>query len=235
MSKLKLLGSVLILAGAGATLLSSADFWQTKKFSEWSGKEVNKILSDSPWAHPIEVVVSGGGGGMPGGGGGGRGGRGGGGGMGNASDATGERAVLTLRFLRALPVKQAVLRQKFGDQVLSSPDAQADLARPENAYILAITDVPSDVFGTRVDPAKLGEMYKKSAQINVKGREPIKAVEARVAPVTPYRGTLLLAFPKDKPITLEDNEIEVEVRLGRIEVKHKMKLKDMVFDGKLEI
>jgi hypothetical protein len=235
--KPKLLVPALMLAGAGVTLLCAADFWQTKKYSEWSGKEVNKILTDSPWAHPVEVVLGGGGGGAPGGGGGGggRGGRGGGG-MPSNTEASGERAVLTIRFLRALPVKQAAVRAKFGDKVLDAPEAQQELERPEPSYVLAILDIPVSLFGEQAaNPQRLADRYKQTAVINIKGREPLRATEARLTPMTPTRGALLLAFPKEKPITLEDKEIEVTVRLGRVELNHKVKLKDMVFDGKLEI
>ena len=231
----------LILAGAGATLLCAADFWQTKKYSEWTEKEVNKILSDSPWSHPVEILLSQGSGLLPSSGGGGRGGRGGrsGGSDPSASDpstAMGERAVVTIRFIRALPVKQAVMRQKFGEQVLTSPDAQKDIGREEPVYIVAILDIPVSVFGdTGAEPQKLAERCKQTAQIELKGRDPIRAIEARLSPITPTRGVLLLAFPKDKPITLQDENMEVNVQLGRVELRHKIKLKDMMFDGKLEI
>jgi hypothetical protein len=48
-----------------------------------------------------------------------------------------------------------------------------------------------------------------------------------------------LFFPKAQPgshlITLEDNEVEVALKLGNTEIKRRFRLKDMVFDGKLEI
>lgn len=80
----------LVLALFALPLLA-ADFWETKKYTEWSDKEVKKILTDSPWAATITTGstvantapdMSGlaGGGGSRGGGGGGGGGMGGGGG-----------------------------------------------------------------------------------------------------------------------------------------------------------
>jgi hypothetical protein len=55
--------AVLITLGLGAIALTAADFWQSKKFTEWSDKEVQKILRDSPWARPGEVRLEGMGGG----------------------------------------------------------------------------------------------------------------------------------------------------------------------------
>ena len=82
-----------------ALALFAADFWKTKDSSQWSSEEINKILSDSPWAKAKTVQPQqsmpqrgmgrrggfgypgggypGGGGGYPGGGGGYPGGGGG--------------------------------------------------------------------------------------------------------------------------------------------------------------
>ncbi len=66
-----------LMLALGVTALLAADFWKAKKFTEWSDKEVQKMLDDSPWAHKDALAMQGGGG-MPGGGGGGGGRRGGG-------------------------------------------------------------------------------------------------------------------------------------------------------------
>jgi hypothetical protein len=66
--------------------LWAADFWLSKPFANWDQKEIQKILTDSPWAKKVSVPLTGrggGGGAFPGGGGGG-GGRGGGRGGGPA-------------------------------------------------------------------------------------------------------------------------------------------------------
>ncbi len=63
--KNRILAVSLLFAGGVCTLLA-ADFWQTKKFTEWSDKEVLKILADSPWAEKVSIPrppMGGGGGG----------------------------------------------------------------------------------------------------------------------------------------------------------------------------
>ena len=35
---------------ACALVLFAADFWKTKDASQWTSEEINKVLSDSPWA-----------------------------------------------------------------------------------------------------------------------------------------------------------------------------------------
>src|ERR1700722_11602954 len=89
---------LLRLGAAGvacALVLFAADFWKTKDSAMWSSEEINKLLSDSPWARAKTVQPAqpqqrrvmgrrgggfgypGGGGGYPGGGGGYPGGGGG--------------------------------------------------------------------------------------------------------------------------------------------------------------
>ena len=42
-----------VLVGAG---LLAVDFWEGKPFLVWSDKEVDKVITDSPWAQTITVV-----------------------------------------------------------------------------------------------------------------------------------------------------------------------------------
>jgi hypothetical protein len=42
-------------------------------------------------------------------------------------------------------------------------------------------------------------------------------------------------FSKAEPIKLEENEAEVVAKLGQFDVKKKLKPKDMVVNGKLEL
>src|SRR6185295_11175566 len=104
----------------------AADVWTAKPFTDWSEKDVQKVLSDSPWTAKITIV-----GGPPafagptGGGKGGGGGRGGGrsgpqgdgansdpgvdgGGGGDFNVPSGVN--VTLLWQTALPIKQALVK-----------------------------------------------------------------------------------------------------------------------------
>jgi hypothetical protein len=59
----------------------AGDFWKDKAPTDWSDKEVSRMMTSSPWAKQVSVQMGGAAGGGMRGGGGGRG-RGGGGGMG---------------------------------------------------------------------------------------------------------------------------------------------------------
>jgi hypothetical protein len=79
------------------------------------------------------------------------------------------------------------------------------------------------------------EELKSKAFLNVKGRDPIQAVDV-VSDRDERGANIYLVFPRaDTPITLEDGDVEVFLKLGTVDVKRRFRLKDMVFDGKLEL
>src|SRR5258708_5825175 len=46
----------LALLASSALLLTAADFWNSKSYTEWSVKDLQKIMSDSPWAKKTSVL-----------------------------------------------------------------------------------------------------------------------------------------------------------------------------------
>src|SRR5580658_4235369 len=131
-------------SAACALVLFAADFWKTKDSSQWTSEEINKVLSDSPWAkgktvqpqqsqpqrgmgrrgggfgypgggYPGGGYPGGGGGGYPNGGGNYPGGSNGGGSNGGDASQAGPMN-LTIRWDSALPIQQALMRQGAGGQ-----------------------------------------------------------------------------------------------------------------------
>ncbi len=139
---------------------------------------------------------------------------------------------VTVRWHTAAPIKQAVARARYGNEVGTSPEAAQMLNRQETHYVVGIIGLPMAV--AKRNPAQL----KSNALLKLKGRSPIVAEDVKAAPDA--RGAnLYMFFPRTQPgshvIVLEDNEVEVSLKLGNTEIKRKFKLKDMLFDGKLEI
>jgi hypothetical protein len=46
---------------------------------------------------------------------------------------------------------------------------------------------------------------------------------------------VLFLFPRTNPISIEDTEVEVILKLGTFEARKKFNLKEMVYNGKLEL
>jgi len=61
----------------------------------------------------------------------------------------------------------------------------------------------------------------------------------RAEPYREYLATVYFAFPRTQQgapsISLEDAEVEFALELGSNDIEKKFRLKEMVFDGKLEL
>jgi len=140
--------------------------------------------------------------------------------------------IIHLRWHSALPIKQAVARARFGDEVASSPEAARILERQEAQYVLGVTGLPASA--VRGNPADL----KSKAALKLKGKPPIQAAEVK-ADRGQGRLNLYYFFPKGQDnspvIALEDGDVELVLKVGSFDIKRKFRLKDMVFEGKLEI
>jgi hypothetical protein len=265
---------IIFLTAFAATVLLAADFWTTKEFAEWNDKEVKKILTNSPWAKTQDVTVGarlpagggggrrggGGGGGMPGGGGGGGGRSGGGGGGGGGEGMSMPSMRIYMRWISALPVRQAIVRRQYGNET-SSPEAQKFLSVKDERYVLVVIGLPVNMAGSRggsrgggsrggggetggrPDPAEFQKRttdnLMANAVIKIKGKEPAHPSQVQVSG-TQEQPEIYMAFPTAKDggfdITLEAKDVEFELKLrSGNTVRRKFRLKDMVYNGKLEI
>ena len=229
-----------------ALCMWAADFWTTKPFTDWNENEVAKILSDSPWT--AKITISAGPGAPPaiggGGGGGGRGGRGGGpqgdsttadpgiggdsGGFGGAPSGT----TVTLIWQTALPIRQALVKRQYGAEAGTSPEAKAKLDRVDQFYVLTLGGMPGFTLASAQGDRKAALLG--ATMLTVAGKPPLKAVDVQVSG---GRGTGVMSFvfPKTTAFTVEDKEVEFSSKFDQTAVKKKFKLKDMVFNGKVEM
>jgi hypothetical protein len=143
---------------------------------------------------------------------------------------------LTIRWASALPIKQAFALRRYGKEAGTSPEATKYLSRQEEYYI-------AQVEGLRMPVDK--EALKAACQLHLKNASisPV-LVDSSTGTATPGSfgpppTTYFLVFPKNQPsahqIKIEDDEMEIAVEMQGLKFKRKFKLKDMVFEGKLEI
>jgi hypothetical protein len=248
-----------------AVSLWAADFWISKPYTDWNEKDIQKMLTDSPWAHRVSVEVAGGrGAGAPAGGGGGRGGAGGIGGAGGfGGDASGggiaessgiagggggrggrggpqggagdepvtavPAANIMIYWQSALPVKQALLKAKYGSEVTTSPEAKALMERQEMYYVLVLR-LPLMLARS----ANLKDALAQQSTLTVKGKDPLHPAQVELS-VQPQSADAYLMFPRTTAFTVEDKELEFATKLQRSTVKYKFRLKDMLYNSKLEL
>jgi hypothetical protein len=241
---------IIVVVALGMSVAIAGDFWKSKKFSTWNDEESKKMLEDSPWARqvPIKYILTGGPGGGGMGGGMGRGGMGGGmpaGGMGGGGGEGGggfgplmpprpemQTPKATLRWQSALPIKQAIARIRFKDEVEKSEDAAKSLSRQEGQYILGISGVTGGPNTFKVDVLKAGATIKIGNLVPI---PPSDVIVDRQGMMT----VLFFAFPKTQAgahvIEEKDKSIEFLLKTPNMELKGKFSLDDMVYQGKLEI
>ena len=247
---------IAMAALASATLLWAGGFWDKKGYTDWSEKDVKKMLNSSPWAKQVSITMGGGmGGGMGGRGGGGYGGGGvGGGGGGGAGGGLGgggggtrmpggggygggapggmvrPTTMLVVRWSSSLPVKQAMVKARFGAEAETAKEAQDALARPESHYIITVSGLPARMARMAENP----ERIQQSAFL-VRNKKPdLGSEHVQVSPLQ-ESVDLHLMFPRTEAITLQDKDVELKLALGPMDVRKKFKLKDMVFNGNLEL
>jgi hypothetical protein len=261
MKKLTLLSFTCLLACVAS--LSAADFWVSKPYTDWTSKELQKMMNDSPWSHRVDVELSvrmpnisaqsEGGGGRKGKGGGGgeiatadggqgagadlNGPRGGGAGAGAPDGPVTQTMPIMLVWQSALPVKQALAKAKFGSEAATSADAKAYLDREEQYIILNVGGLPGYAAQSAEGEAKAALL--KLTAINVKGKDSLHAVEVQFSKRERVVDAVFF-FPRPMPgssaaYTPDDKELEFATKFEKLAVKYRFKLKDMVYHGKLEL
>lgn len=234
-----------------ALCLWAADAWQTKPYTDWSDKDIQKLETNSPWSKQVAVALEGGGGGGSKGGrrggntseidGGGSGGSSmgganpgrntgvqdvGGGGVGGGAAMT-----VTLSWRTALPIREAVAKEKFGAEAATSADAKKLVEEEQKFYAIMLTGLPGRMLH---GGDKLKESLLKTTTLNVKGKDPIAASDVQVGG-NEQRALVMFMFPKTTPLSVDDKDVEFSTKIGPITVKQKFHLKEMLFNGKLDL
>jgi hypothetical protein len=237
----------------------------TSEPSDWTGPEVYQILNNSPWSKTLKVDVPGpaadsfgnqntantnsnAGALPPGAGGVGRRGMGGGGrtqhtyssgsGSSGGSNARTGPTEVTIQWQSALVVRMAAAK-KAGDKV-----DQASF-KPLDEYVIAIIGLPITAVGGPAASADSNNTLTQDEQQRVEDRVKSSAALLRSGhqPLTPNKieldqgkdGRMLLHFPKSDPLERNDKSVEFRLQMTRGELRKKFPLKEMEYQGKLQL
>jgi len=219
-------GSWLLFAG-------QKNYWENKSYTEWSEKEVDRLLKDSPWTKSVLLNTgpesssasggkrSSGGGGDP-----------------EMSSAGGSlpgaipRLVITWY---ARPIREAMARRLMLTDPEASKDRIEKLLQP-NAQSLVLL-VTGWTLGRPPDREAAIARFKKETVLLKKNKEKILLAES----VLPQKrdDPLYLRFPREvdgKPVlTLGDEEVTLVIRVGEDTYRFKFKLAEMLISEKLEL
>lgn len=244
-----------LFAALAPAVLWAADVWDAKPFQDWTDKDLQKVVNNSPWARQARAVlgnatpVATGRSGQPAIGdassndpGVTRGSEAGGAGrMGSAPSDFDQGpqpmqqagVPVIVRWQSALPLRQAQMRGKYGKEAAASPEAQKFLTQEPSIYVVGIAGLAGSIVSAGGgDQAK--QSIAEKTTLTVKGKEPLHPIAVDFVP-NGSTVDVLIGFPRAMPITLEDQEVELASEIGRATVRYKFKLKDMVVRGKLEL
>ena len=106
------------------------------------------------------------------------------------------------------------------------------LDREEKFYVLTLSGVPGNLLAATQGDKKAGLL--DITTLTVAGKPPLKPVDVQTSGGR-GSGTVSFLFPKTTVFTADDKEMEFSSKFDKTVVKHKFKLKDMVFNGKVEM
>jgi hypothetical protein len=236
--------SFAILAIA-ALAWASSDPWKDKPFQQWDDKDVQKVLSNSPWSRMIQADAgfdesgsapsglpqgsSAGSGAAGGGGGGGRGGMGGGGGSssrtGGAGGDTGggvPQLTFAIRWYSSRTVREAMLRSAVLAGSLKEDEAEKQLAQPTEDYLVLVSGPQMSAFQS----AEEAGVKARTALVTKKGKlkiEPSKVEFQRSTDGKTIRA-ILISFPKrtatgEATIGAEEKGADFSCTPGKVAIK----------------
>lgn len=216
-----------IAAGAGR----EEKFWEEKPYTQWTEEEVQQLFFNSPWTKrviytpPTTAVVQR---------------------YRTYRIAAKDRRqniphwrlykeqIYYISWSSALPWKQARIRYaQLKEQALDVTQIDRFLNDPEKYIRIIITTNDPQIFLSAEKTEIAMETYLET---ELRGR--IKLLDY-IPPTRENMMPPIFIFPRiknDTPlITLEDEEVTFFTRFSNVTLKCKFKLKDMVFQGKLEI
>jgi hypothetical protein len=138
---------------------------------------------------------------------------------------------VTVRWASALPVKQAIIRSRYkGDFQESEKDKQL-LNMKDEQYVVLLSGLPSRMARAL---QRNTDRIKQMTVLHRKKKDPIAAASVEVLPRDQFV-EIFMFFPRDEAIALEDKDVELRTEVGPFKIKRKFKLKNMVYNDKLEL
>jgi hypothetical protein len=209
--------------------------WDSKPFTEWVWKDIDHILSSSPWSRAVSVVPdldqiekvspqylrpkpnrTG---------------------MGNqtaAQEPDGLPAFeLMVRWHSALTVRQALVRMQYGDRAATDPRARQILEGAQRFYVVSVSRVPARCFES-LDSPELRERLTAEASLHVEGLKEFHPADVRLES-SGGAVTVFFAFPRDQEIQLKHKAAEFAAHVGPMRVKTKFNLAKMVRGSKADL
>jgi hypothetical protein len=241
--------SCLVLVAA-AMLCAASLPWKNTDPQKWSSRDVNQILNNSPWSQPVAAAfalaedntpppppaIDAPQAGMPSPHNGSTDGRWDGG-VSRVNRNGPPSLEVTVRWDSALPVRLALAhaRTPLGyteDQLHRDYVISISGLVPANGYNRPQLNQQSGDGVDARNPEEMLEGVMRYARLYPRCKHAILPDDVKLDNST---GTLRLFFPRKEPVTAGDKEVTFETRFGSMSVSGRFRLKDMLYQGNLEL
>ena len=136
-----------------------------------------------------------------------------------------------VRWLSAQPVKEALVKARYGNEAGTAEDGRVFINRAETHYVIAVSGFPGRM-------AQMGqrnpERFKQGSFLKRKNKENISPEDFRIRGGE-QEAEVVLSFPRTHEITLADKDVEFQMKMGQTNIRRRFKLKDMIYNDELEL
>ena len=148
-------------------------------------------------------------------------------GMARSAGAPELQPSMTIIWASALPVRLAESRMRSGDEQPTGEQLEAAL-KPRDNYVIAVTGLPEPD-----DQAKIPQLAH-TAFLSVQGKGDIQATRSSFRKFG-ETNVYFFRFPRTTVIAATDKTVEFRVTVGTVQLKKRFEVKDMSFQGKLDL
>ena len=136
---------------------------------------------------------------------------------------------LNISWRSSLPLRKALVRSRLGAAAAVPPEAEQLVTKEQGDYVIVVTGVPAGMARTLQTP---GTLDRSTLRI---GKKPPLAPKGLDLQMRTQSVDIIFVFPKTQPIAANDKEVEFILKLGQVDAKRKFNLKDMFYNGKVEL
>ena len=249
---MKTFKALLVVWSLIAAVASAAAVWDTKPYTEWSDKDVEKLLTDSPWAGKATLTHER-----------------------EGANLGPIDLKLTVTVRSAEPIRRAVARQQLAAGLPASPDLEANLSAPYPRYAFAVSKIPQ-FYRMQLTKSAQGSVLKVKGKelMAVSGAVQLIDKDGKEVPPPPARGpvpqaslgvqiipiaqrggggggfggggfggggfkddgttaTMILEYPKVEGVSASDGDVEISMVVAGYKLRKVFKLKEMMYKGAL--
>jgi hypothetical protein len=206
--------------------LRAAAGWEGKPFNTWTDAELKSLVTASPWAGPGSIIRI-------------------------KKDGTPGKTpeTVVISWTSALPMRQAVARERIGLNAPITKEVEAFLAAPIDSFIVAVkvTGTPearslaahagtaqTTTSLTPRDKQMIVSLHAEGVLIDGTGKV-VQGPGAEEAAGANGGSLLVFAFPRSAEVTGRAREVEFVSQIDEFLIRRTFHVNEMVYNGKLEL